>query len=72
MNACTKGNLWCSAAGFQKVPLGEPPGERGVAGRLGEGRPDSPTPNALSPCVGLLGPAGLEEEAWGRASAVES
>ncbi len=55
-----------------KVPLGEPPGERGVAGRLGEGRPDSPTPSALSACLGLLGSAGLEEEAWGWASAAES
>ena len=59
-----KGNAWCSAAGVWKIPLGEPPGERGVAGRLGEGRPDSPTPNALSACLGLLGSAGLEEEAW--------
>ena len=25
------------------TPLGEPPGECGVAGKLGEGRPDSPT-----------------------------
>ncbi len=44
----------------ETAPLGEPPGEWGVAGRLGDGRPDSPRP-ALGACLGLLTSSAVEE-----------
>ena len=56
-----------------ELPLGEAPGEWGVAGRLGEGSPDSPTPAALPAFLDLLASSsGLEDRALARACVADS